>query len=142
MKALCHLEALVSYFVIHAVEEIYSAICECQLLYPDPDLSDSSGEEEDIDNIQEISECPSDFFTSAEGLEHLTAEGEVVLAHLESILHIDAEIASENGQSNYTLCKLTVPPGRGIERSPLLCVWLSWLHYRPVHNNIIDSTFT
>ena len=78
------------------METIYSAICECQLLYPDPELSDSDScsEEEDV---QELQQCPEDFFTSADGLQHLTAEGEVVLAHLESILHIDDQSGSQNG---------------------------------------------
>ena len=76
------------------VEMIYSAICECQLLYPDPELSDSSEEED----VQELQQCPDDFFTSADGLQHLTAEGEIVLAHLESILHIDEQSGSQNGK--------------------------------------------
>ena len=84
------------------VETIYSSISECQLLYPDPEMSDSSETEEE--DVQEISECPSDFFTSAEGLQHLTAEGEIVLAHLESILHIDGEpiATSQNGELSYS----------------------------------------
>ena len=86
-----------------SVETIYSAICECQLLYPDPEQSDSSCEDEeetigDGDNVQHIHQCPADFFTSADGLEHLTAEGEAVLAHLESILHIQTQEDSENGK--------------------------------------------
>ena len=76
------------------METIYSAICECQLLYPDPEQSDSSEE----DSVQEIQESSGDFFTSADGLQHLTAEGEIVLAHLESVLHVDDASASQNGQ--------------------------------------------
>lgn len=77
------------------METIYSAICDCQLLYPDPEQSDSS--EEEVESVEEIEECPEDFFTSAEGLQHLTAEGEVVLAHLESILHIEDQ-STHNGE--------------------------------------------
>jgi hypothetical protein len=87
------------------VETIYSAICECQLLYPDPEQSDSSCEDEitgaecSEGDVQHIHQCPADFFTSADGLEHLTAEGETVLAHLESILHVeDQQDSGENGK--------------------------------------------
>ena len=94
-----------------AVEIIYSAICECQLLYPDPEQSDSSCEDNEVeiaggywsegdgDNVQHLQHCPADFFTSADGLEHLTAEGEAVLVHLESILQIQARQDTENGKS-------------------------------------------
>ena len=47
--------------------------------------------EGDGDNVQHLQQCPSDFFTSADGLEYLTGEGEAVLAHLESILHIQGQ---------------------------------------------------
>ena len=101
-----------------AVETIYSAICECQLLYPDPEQSDSSCEdnEEEIPgvewsegDVQHLQQCPGEFFTSADGLEHLTAEGEAVLAHLESILHIQPQQDAENGKSpqlKIVLCSL------------------------------------
>lgn len=97
------------FLLVHAlyiVETIYSAICECQLLYPDPEQSDSSCEDEIVgaewtegggENVQHIQQCPADFFTSADGLEHLTAEGAAVLAHLESILQVQAQQDSENG---------------------------------------------
>lgn len=81
------------------VETIYSAICDCQLLYPDPEQSDSDEEDEvEGGDIEELQECPEDFFTSAEGLQHLTAEGEAVLAHLESILQISDQ-PPQNGNN-------------------------------------------
>lgn len=82
------------------MEDIYSAICDCQLLYPDPEQSDSEEEGEEAESVEELEECPEDFFTSSEGLQHLTAEGEVVLAHLESILHIE-EPSTENGELHH-----------------------------------------
>ena len=93
-----------------AVETIYSVICECQLLYPDPELSDSDSEKEidggdqmegdEDNNIQLLQQCPTEFFTSADGLEHLTVDGEAVLAHIESILHTQVQENTQNG--NYS----------------------------------------
>ena len=66
------------------MENIYAAICECQTLYPDPELSDDS--EEEIIERQENGDWDEDededeggvFYTSAEeGLPHLSAEGRV-----------------------------------------------------------------
>ena len=64
---------------------MYSCICQCQLLYPDPELSeDSLIEEEDRDDdgdwngIIEQDIDYGNFYTSAEeGLPHLSVEGRV-----------------------------------------------------------------
>lgn len=76
------------------VEEIYAAISECQELYPDPELSsDSELEQEEAEEEKDGSEDEEEegFFTSADGLQHLTVEGEAVLAHLESILRVSEQ---------------------------------------------------
>lgn len=79
------------------MDEIYTAISECQELYPDPELSSDSeasceGEEAEIeDNNVE------GFFTNEDGLQHLTVEGEAVLAHLESILRLSSDDHANNG---------------------------------------------
>lgn len=70
------------------MDSAFLAISSCQELYPDSDLSSDSAES-DNDN----------YFTTAEGLQHLSVEGEAVLSHLENILHIrdhDSE-ALQNG---------------------------------------------
>ena len=66
------------------VQRIYSALCECQSLYPDPELSSDSeaefdeDENNDEDNTQHEDSTNGLFFTSAEeGLPHLSAEGRV-----------------------------------------------------------------
>lgn len=79
------------------LENIYAAICECQTLYPDPELSDDS--EEEIIERQENGGWDDDededeggvFYTSAEeGLPHLSAEGRAVLEHLENVFQLPA----------------------------------------------------
>lgn len=76
------------------VDTIFETISDCQLLYPDSDLSSDSAEEEGNSMPAE-----SGYFTTVEGLQHLSLEGESVLNHLESILRINQEPsrAAENG---------------------------------------------
>lgn len=62
---------------------------ECQQLYPDPELSSDSAEEVNVLSSGE-------YFTTAEGLQHLSIEGESVLSHLEGILQVRAT-NHENG---------------------------------------------
>lgn len=75
---------------------IFDAISDCQQLYPDPDLSsDSNCSEAEDGNVSST----GDYFTTADGLQHLSIEGEAVLNHLESILHIqDATQENLNGE--------------------------------------------
>ena len=61
------------------VDEIYEIISDCQQLYPDSELSSDSAE--DDNNI-----AADSYFTTADGLQHLSLEGESVLNHLENIL--------------------------------------------------------
>ncbi|KAM9321601.1 methylosome subunit pICln [Gastrophryne carolinensis] len=69
--------------------EMFSAMCECQALHPDPEDEDSDdfeGEEYDVEaHEQGQGEVPS-FFTYEEGLSHLTAEGQATLERLEGML--------------------------------------------------------
>lgn len=74
------------------LDELFSAISECQRLYPDSELS--SEEEEGESELPE----EGNYYTTPEGLQSLTEEGESVLRHLESILHIEVDESSiENG---------------------------------------------
>ncbi|KAM6448739.1 methylosome subunit pICln isoform 2-T4 [Liasis olivaceus] len=73
-----------------ALEAMFSAMCECQALHPDPEDEDSDnnydGEEYDVE-AHEIGQgdIPS-FYTYEEGLSHLTAEGQATLERLEGML--------------------------------------------------------
>ncbi|KAM3837542.1 methylosome subunit pICln isoform 1-T1 [Vipera latastei] len=73
-----------------ALEAMFSAMCECQALHPDPEDEDSDsnydGEEYDIE-AHEIGQgdIPS-FYTYEEGLSHLTTEGQATLERLEGML--------------------------------------------------------
>ncbi len=98
------------------MDTIYQAISDCQLLYPDLEQSDSSEEEElgeeggEGEEEDEMILDPSggDFFTTPEGLQHLTPEGQRVLEHLENILHLPSpeEFAQmvANGNDESLLC--------------------------------------
>ena len=99
--------------VSFTVEEIYRAITQCQLLYPDPDQSDSDeegpeneeGEEEGVGDVIDLE--GGEFFTSSEGFDHLSPHGLTTLSHLERILQIqspaefEATISNTNGTLQY-----------------------------------------
>ncbi len=70
------------------VDEIYEVISDCQQLYPDSELSSDSTEENSV--------AVDGYFTTADGLQHLSLEGESVLNHLEGILE-DQNLRSLNG---------------------------------------------
>ena len=73
------------------MDGIYQAISHCQTLYPDPEQSDSAeegGGEEDKEGEGEIDLESGEFFTTAEGLAHLSPQGLATLAHLEHILQL------------------------------------------------------
>lgn len=61
------------------MDAIFEAISYCQQLYPDTELSSDSANEDET-------EPEGAYFSTAEGLQHLTLEGETVLSHLENIL--------------------------------------------------------
>ncbi len=73
------------------MDELFSCISECQRLYPDSE--DISSEEEESGENMETTE--GDFYSTPEGLNGLSAAGESVLRHLESVLHIN-----DNTQQN------------------------------------------
>lgn len=74
-------------FLSLPVEGIYSALSECQALYPDPELSSDSQADEDEEEVGEGVELIQDdesargvFYTSAEeGIPHLSPQGRVSL---------------------------------------------------------------
>ena len=68
------------------VEAIYEAISECQLLYPDSQVSEGEdGEEEPMLQEEEEGREEGDYFTTPEGFSRLTVEGKAVLEHLEKV---------------------------------------------------------
>uniref|UniRef100_A0A8C6HU86 Chloride conductance regulatory protein ICln n=1 Tax=Mus spicilegus TaxID=10103 RepID=A0A8C6HU86_MUSSI len=68
---------------------MFTAMCECQALHPDPEDKDSDdydGEEYDVEaHEQEQGGIPT-FYIYEEGLSHLTAEGQATLEKLEGML--------------------------------------------------------
>ncbi|XP_061846436.1 methylosome subunit pICln isoform X2 [Colius striatus] len=73
-----------------ALEAMFSAMCDCQALHPDPDDEDSDndyeGEEYDVEAHElQQGDIPT-FYTYEEGLSHLTAEGQATLERLEGML--------------------------------------------------------
>ena len=73
-------------FLCIAVERIYSSICQCQLLYPDPELSEDSLADEENEGEEGVEweglvEQDTEggvFYTSAEeGIPNLSVEGRV-----------------------------------------------------------------
>ncbi|XP_077307496.1 methylosome subunit pICln [Lithobates pipiens] len=71
--------------------EMFSAMCDCQALHPDPeDVDDSDddfeGEEYDVEAHERgLGEGPT-FYTYEEGLSHLTPEGQANLERFEGML--------------------------------------------------------
>ncbi|XP_029964227.1 methylosome subunit pICln [Salarias fasciatus] len=75
-----------------SLESMFSAMCECQALHPDPedsdDNSDFEGDEYDVEEAEAEQgqvEVPS-FYTCEEGLSALTQEGQATLERLEGML--------------------------------------------------------
>ncbi|XP_058243795.1 methylosome subunit pICln isoform X2 [Hemibagrus wyckioides] len=74
-----------------ALESMFSAMCDCQALHPDPEDADSDNEEFEGEEYEEEEEetgqvdVPT-FYTYEEGLSHLTAEGQATLQRLEGML--------------------------------------------------------
>uniref|UniRef100_A0A3Q3D0C9 Methylosome subunit pICln n=1 Tax=Haplochromis burtoni TaxID=8153 RepID=A0A3Q3D0C9_HAPBU len=71
-----------------ALESMFSAMCECQALHPDPEDDDSDndfeGEEYDVEEHGHA-DIPT-FYTCDEGLSALTQEGQATLERLEGML--------------------------------------------------------
>ncbi|XP_072316015.1 methylosome subunit pICln isoform X2 [Eucyclogobius newberryi] len=73
-----------------SLEPMFSAMCECQALHPDPGDQDSDEDfEGDEDEVEEAEQGQGDvpsFYTCEEGLSSLTAEGQATLERLEGML--------------------------------------------------------
>ncbi|XP_061073185.1 methylosome subunit pICln isoform X2 [Conger conger] len=73
-----------------ALEPMFSAMCECQALHPDPEDDDSDndfeGDEYDVEEAEQSHGDIPTFYTYEEGLSHLTAEGQATLNRLEGML--------------------------------------------------------
>ncbi|XP_060032686.1 methylosome subunit pICln isoform X2 [Erinaceus europaeus] len=72
-----------------ALEAMFTAMCECQALHPDPEDEDSDdydGEEYDVEAYEQGQGDIPTFYTYEEGLSHLTAEGQATLERLEGML--------------------------------------------------------
>uniref|UniRef100_A0A673TZ74 Methylosome subunit pICln n=1 Tax=Suricata suricatta TaxID=37032 RepID=A0A673TZ74_SURSU len=72
-----------------ALEAMFTAMCECQALHPDPEDEDSDdydGEEYDVEAHEQGQGDIATFYTYEEGLSHLTAEGQATLDRLEGML--------------------------------------------------------
>lgn len=94
------------------MQQIYQAITHCQTLYPDPELSDEEegeeemgGEEGEEVGVEENVDLHSgEFFTSPEGLQFLSPQGQATLAHLERVLQLptpqEFESMVSNGEGN------------------------------------------
>uniref|UniRef100_A0A1A8JZ62 Methylosome subunit pICln n=1 Tax=Nothobranchius kuhntae TaxID=321403 RepID=A0A1A8JZ62_NOTKU len=75
-----------------ALESMFSAMCECQALHPDPEDDESDndfeGEEYDVEEAEAEhghADIPT-FYTCDEGLSALTQEGQATLERLEGML--------------------------------------------------------
>ncbi|XP_064221395.1 methylosome subunit pICln isoform X1 [Aotus nancymaae] len=80
-----------------ALEAMFTAMCECQALHPDPEDEDSDDYDEEEYDVEahalKFSVCLEQgqgdiptFYTYEEGLSHLTAEGQATLERLEGML--------------------------------------------------------
>ncbi|XP_035242491.1 methylosome subunit pICln isoform X2 [Anguilla rostrata] len=73
-----------------ALEPMFSAMCECQALHPDPEDEDSDddfeGDEYDVEEAEQNHGDVPTFYTYEEGLSHLTVEGQATLNRLEGML--------------------------------------------------------
>ncbi|XP_017559652.1 methylosome subunit pICln isoform X2 [Pygocentrus nattereri] len=72
-----------------ALESMFSAMCDCQALHPDPEDEESDefeGEEYDVEEAEQSHGDIPTFYTYEEGLSHLTAEGQATLERLEGML--------------------------------------------------------
>lgn len=74
----------------NALEPMFSAMCDCQALHPDPEDqgsdSDFEGEEYDVEEAEQGQGDVPSFYTCEEGLSALTAEGQATLERLEGML--------------------------------------------------------
>ncbi|XP_043736728.1 methylosome subunit pICln-like [Cervus elaphus] len=72
-----------------ALEAMFTTVCECQALHPDPEDEDSDDYDGDKYDVEAHEQGQGDiptFYTYEEGLSHLTAEGQATLERLEGML--------------------------------------------------------
>ncbi|XP_052008408.1 methylosome subunit pICln-like isoform X2 [Xyrauchen texanus] len=75
-----------------ALEPMFSAMCDCQVLHPDPEDEDSGDDYEDEEyDVEEAEQQQGQgdiptFYTYEEGLSHLTSEGQATLDRLQGML--------------------------------------------------------
>ncbi|XP_053561055.1 methylosome subunit pICln isoform X1 [Bombina bombina] len=96
-----------------ALGEMFSAMCDCQALHPDPEDEDSDdddfeGEEYDVEAYEQGQGDISTFYTYEEGLSHLTPEGQATLERFENMLansvsgqHTMAGVRTEGSALDY-----------------------------------------
>merc|ERR1711976_539426 len=71
----------------HALDTMFSTMSDCQALHPDPEQEPLTDEEEGNEAWEAVEEGAGDnYYTTEEGLEHLTPEGRATLQHLENIM--------------------------------------------------------
>ncbi|XP_076794365.1 methylosome subunit pICln isoform X1 [Arvicanthis niloticus] len=124
-----------------ALEAMFTAMCECQALHPDPEDEDSDdydGEEYDVEAHEQGQGDIPTFYTYEEGLSHLTAEGQATLERLEGMLSQSvssqynmAGVRTEDSVRNYedwvsrvawmTLHRLGLPQTQSSARLPPRC---------------------
>ncbi|KAM3934777.1 methylosome subunit pICln [Leptodactylus fuscus] len=72
------------------LSDMFTAMCDCQALHPDPEDEDSDddfeGEEYDVEAHEQGQGDLPTFYTYEEGLSHLTSEGQATLERLEGML--------------------------------------------------------
>ncbi|KAK6317339.1 hypothetical protein J4Q44_G00127390 [Coregonus suidteri] len=69
-----------------SLEPMFSAISECQALHPDPEDSDSEGDEYDVEEAEQGQIDLTAFYNFEDGLSQLTLEGQATLEKLEGML--------------------------------------------------------
>lgn len=74
-----------------ALQPLFSAMCDCQALHPDPDDEDSEEDFEDEYDVEANEQGQGQvdiptFYTYEEGFSHLTIEGQATLERLEGML--------------------------------------------------------
>ncbi|XP_062870208.1 methylosome subunit pICln-like isoform X2 [Trichomycterus rosablanca] len=71
-----------------SLEQMFSAMSECQALHPDPDDSDSDfdGDEYDVEEAEQGQIDLPTYYSFEEGMSQLTVEGQATLERLEGML--------------------------------------------------------
>ncbi|KAL4608484.1 methylosome subunit pICln-like [Arapaima gigas] len=104
-----------------SLESMFSAMCECQALHPDPDDSDSDfeGDEYDVEEAEQGQHHLPDLYSYEEAMSHLSVGGQAVLENEEEEpdklvaqkCHLDEqpEVTAEAGQAEGVSVESWVP---------------------------------